>query len=165
MIAAASSPIHEQGTTSVTFTDIARAMEVTPPALYRYFADHHELLTDGYDDLGRAVAEARDAVPADDLAGRWLAAAQGYRQWATREPQQFALIFGLPVPGYVATQEGPDHRGGRARDGPARGDLRPRDAAWPAGRAPRRDALFVGQATLAAEAAGFPVPEPRPTAG
>lgn len=103
--------MHEQGTTNVTFTDIARAMGVTPPALYRYFADHHELLTalitDGYDDLGRAVAQARDAVGDDDLAGRWLAAAQAYRQWARREPQQFALIFGLPVPGYVATREGP----------------------------------------------------------
>ncbi len=103
--------MRETGTTDARFTDIARVMGMTPPALYRYFADHDELLTaliiDAYDDLGRSVAESRDSVPENDIGGRWLAAAEAYRQWARQEPQQFALIFGLPVPGYVAPQEGP----------------------------------------------------------
>ena len=103
--------MRETGTTDIHFTDIARVMGMTPPALYRYFADRDELLTalitDAYDDLGRTVAASRDAVPENDIGGRWLAAADAYRQWATREPQQFALIFGMPVPGYVAPQEGP----------------------------------------------------------
>ncbi|MGZ4592166.1 MAG: TetR/AcrR family transcriptional regulator [Actinomycetes bacterium] len=103
--------IREQGTTDVKFADIARAMEMTPPALYRYFADRDELftalITDAYDDLGRAVGRARDAVPETDIAGRWLAAATAYREWARREPQRFSLIFGAPVPGYVAPDEGP----------------------------------------------------------
>jgi AcrR family transcriptional regulator len=95
----------------VRFTDIARVMGMTPPALYRYFADRDELLTaliiDAYGDLGRTVARARDSVTEDDLAGRWVAAATAYRDWARSEPQQFALILGLPVPGYVAPEEGP----------------------------------------------------------
>ena len=103
--------MREQGTTEVRFTDIARVMGMTPPALYRYFADRDELLTalitDAYGDLGATVATARDSVPEDDLAGRWVAAATAYRDWARSEPQQFALILGLPVPGYVAPQEGP----------------------------------------------------------
>jgi AcrR family transcriptional regulator len=103
--------MHEQGTTDVRFTDIARVMGMTPPALYRYFADRDELLialiTDAYNDLGDAVAAARDAVDEEDIRGRWIAAAGAYRQWALREPQQFSLIFGLPVPGFVAPQEGP----------------------------------------------------------
>jgi AcrR family transcriptional regulator len=103
--------MREQHTTDVRFTDIARVMGMTPPALYRYFADRDELLTaliaDAYDDLGRTVAESRDRVPFDDIGGRWLAAAGAYRDWAKSEPQQFALIFGLPVPGYVAPDEGP----------------------------------------------------------
>lgn len=102
--------MHEQGTTNVRFTDIARAMGMTPPALYRYFADRDELLTvlitDGYNDLGEAVAAARGAVPAEDVAGQWVAGAQAYRQWAKREPQQFTLLFGLPVPGYAAPEDG-----------------------------------------------------------
>ena len=100
-----------QGTTDIRFTDIARAMGMTPPALYRYFGDRDELLTalitDAYGNLGQAIADARDAVPASDIGGRWVAAAQAYRQWARHEPQQFALILGLPVPGYSAPDDGP----------------------------------------------------------
>jgi AcrR family transcriptional regulator len=103
--------MRESGTIDVRFTDIARAMELTPPALYRYFADRDALLNvliaDAYTELGRRVALARDAVPVEDLGGRLLAVAQAYRQWARGEPQQFSLIFGLPVPGYVAPQDGP----------------------------------------------------------
>ncbi|PPK98073.1 AcrR family transcriptional regulator [Kineococcus xinjiangensis] len=103
--------MRESGTVDVRFSDIARAMEMTPPALYRYFADRDDLLSaliaDAFDDLARAVAQARDSVPADDLPARWVAAARGYRGWARREPQQFALIFGLPLPGYSAPEDGP----------------------------------------------------------
>jgi AcrR family transcriptional regulator len=103
--------MREHGTAEARFTDIARAMDMTPPALYRYFADRDELLSaliaDAYDDLGRCVAEARNKVPADDIGAGWLAAAQAYRQWACREPQQFTLILGLPLAGYVAPQSGP----------------------------------------------------------
>lgn len=103
--------MREQGTTDVRFTDIARSMGMTPPALYRYFADRDGLLTalitDAYVDLGKSIADERDAVPADDVARRWVAAATAYRDWAKREPQQFALILGLPVPGYVAPDDGP----------------------------------------------------------
>ncbi|GAB3847450.1 TetR/AcrR family transcriptional regulator [Dactylosporangium cerinum] len=103
--------MRETGTLDIRFADIARAMEMTPPALYRYFADRDELLSaliaDAYDDLARCVAEARDAVPAADIGARFLAIARSYRQWARQEPQQFALIFGLPVAGYVAPVDGP----------------------------------------------------------
>lgn len=103
--------MHEHGTTNVRFTDIAREMGMTPPALYRYFADRDELLSaliaDGFDELGRAVAQARDAAPPDDPLAQWLAGAQAYRRWAKREPQQFALILGLPVPGYTKPEQGP----------------------------------------------------------
>jgi AcrR family transcriptional regulator len=103
--------MRDHGSTGVRFTDIARAMDMTPPALYRYFADRDELISaliaDSYDALGRCVAEARDAVPPEDLVGRWSAISQAYRHWARREPARFALILGLPLPGYAAPEEGP----------------------------------------------------------
>ena len=103
--------MHEQGTVDVRFTDIARAMDMTPPALYRYFADRNELISaliaDAYDDLGRCLAEGRAAIPGDDVGAGFLALCQEYRSWARREPQQFTLILGLPVPGYVAPKAGP----------------------------------------------------------
>jgi AcrR family transcriptional regulator len=103
--------MREQHTTDVRFTDIARVMGMTPPALYRYFSDRDELLTalitDAYNDLGHQVAQSRDRAPASDIGGRWLAAAQAYRSWARQQPEQFSLILGMPVPGYSADEEGP----------------------------------------------------------
>jgi AcrR family transcriptional regulator len=103
--------MREQGTTDVRFTDIARVMGMTPPALYRYFADRDELLTelisDGYRSLGAFVAERREQASDHDIGARWMAAAGAYRDWARNEPQQFALLFGQPVPGYAAPDEGP----------------------------------------------------------
>ena len=99
----------ETGTTDLRFSDIAREMGMTAPALYRYFADSAELLTalivDAYDDLGEVVRSAREEVPDDDMWGRLLAVSQAYRVWAREEPQRFALILGMPVPGYCAPEE------------------------------------------------------------
>lgn len=103
--------MHERGTTDLRFADIARAMGMTAPALYRYFTDRDELITalivDAYNDLGATVARRREQVPRTDPGGRLLAVAQSYRDWASREPQQFALILGMPLPGYAAPAEGP----------------------------------------------------------
>src|SRR2546429_552988 len=103
--------MRESGTTDVRFADIARAMGLTAPALYRYFTDRDELLTamvvDSFDDLGADLAEARESVHADDLSGRLLAACRPDRRWARENPQRFALIFGMPVPGYAAPLDGP----------------------------------------------------------
>ena len=103
--------MREQGTTDVRFTDIARVMGLTPPALYRYYADRDELLTDmitdGYRDLAAALAVAVEAEEPPDPAAHLLLVAATYRSWALADPQRFALIFGLPVPGYAAPEEGP----------------------------------------------------------
>jgi AcrR family transcriptional regulator len=103
--------MREQGIVDVRFTDIAKEMGMTPPALYRYFADRDALLTEliaeAYRELGREVAEAREQHDPDDVWGRWVAVGTAYRSWARREPEQFALILGMPVPGYVAPEDGP----------------------------------------------------------
>lgn len=103
--------MREHHTTEIRFTDIAKAMGLTPPALYRYFDGQHELLTalitDAYDDLGQAVFDSLKDIDAGRLWDRWVAAGQAYRRWAREEPERFALILGMPVPGYVAEEEGP----------------------------------------------------------
>ena len=113
--------MREQGTTDVRFTDIARVMGMTAPALYRYFDDRDELLTalitDGYRSLGARISAALEPLPEDDIAGRWVAAASSYREWASAEPQQFALVLGMPVPGYCAPDEGPTTEAAKAAMG------------------------------------------------
>ena len=110
--------MREQGTTDIRFTDIARVMGLTAPALYRYFDDRDELLTaliaDGYGSLGARIGQVLAELPEEDVAARWVAAARAYRDWARSEPQQFALVLGMPVPGYVAPDEGPTTEAAKA---------------------------------------------------
>jgi AcrR family transcriptional regulator len=103
--------MREQRTTDIRFTDIAKHMGLTPPALYRYFDGRDELLTalitDSYDELGNHVRKSLEGIDEGALWHRWVAAGQAYRGWASRAPERFALILGMPVPGYVADEQGP----------------------------------------------------------
>ena len=86
------------------FSDIARDMGMTAPALYRYYADRDDLLSalmvDGFQEMSDALTAALDAAAPDDLAGRIRAAAVAYRDFAKADPSRFSLLFGLPNPGF-----------------------------------------------------------------
>jgi AcrR family transcriptional regulator len=88
---------------------IARELGMVSSALYRYFASRDDLLTaliiDAYNALGEATERAEAAVPRGDLAGRWMVAGHAIRDWAVAHPHEYALIYGSPVPGYVAPQD------------------------------------------------------------
>jgi len=94
------------GAPALSLRAIARDLGMASSALYRYFSSRDELLTrliiDAYDSLG-AAAEAREAaVSRNDLAGRFTAICVAVRAWALAHPNEYALIYGSPVPGYVA---------------------------------------------------------------
>jgi len=101
--------MREQGSTQIHFTDIARAMGMTAPALYRYFADRDDLLTalirDAYNDLAEIVTAAVAPIDPDDDWARLRAGMQAYRTWALTQPERFTLIFGLPIPGFVVDEQ------------------------------------------------------------
>ena len=75
-------------------------------ALYRYFKSRDELLTkliiDAYDSLGAATEVREATIDRNDLAGRFTAICDAVRAWALAHPNEYALIYGSPVPGYVA---------------------------------------------------------------
>ena len=75
-------------------------------AVYGYVASRDELLTrlivTAYDTLGNAAETQEVAVDREDLAGRWTAACGAVRGWALANPNEYALIYGTPVPGYIA---------------------------------------------------------------
>ncbi|HJW58643.1 MAG TPA: TetR/AcrR family transcriptional regulator [Actinomycetota bacterium] len=98
-----------EGTAGVTLRAIAREMGMTAPALYRYFASRDDLVTalviDAYDALADAMEAAVEAVRTEGRhADRLRAAFGAFRAWGLEHPTEFALIFGSPIPGYVAPE-------------------------------------------------------------
>jgi AcrR family transcriptional regulator len=98
----------EAGAAALSLRAVARELDMVSSAIYRYFPSRDDLLTaliiDTYDTIGevaeRADAKAADAGPLD----RWLAVCTALRRWAQRHVQEFALVFGTPVPGYRAPE-------------------------------------------------------------
>jgi AcrR family transcriptional regulator len=101
--------IAESGAPTLSLRAIARELGITAPAIYNYFPDRDALVTaliiDAYTSFGDAQLAARDSVPVDDLQGRLRATGRAYRQWALDASQRYQLIFGTPIPGYVAPFE------------------------------------------------------------
>jgi len=98
----------EQGPGALSLRGIAREMGIAPSALYRYFRNSSDLISalcvEAYDSVADALAAARDEPPKEDHPRRWFAMCLAYRQWSVRNPSEFALIFGTPVPGYEPSQ-------------------------------------------------------------
>lgn len=76
-------------------------------AIYRYFPSRDDLLTaliaESYGNLGDAVTDAVGDA-ARPLRQRFIDICSAVREWAKAHPQEWALIYGSPVPGYQAPQ-------------------------------------------------------------
>jgi AcrR family transcriptional regulator len=131
----------EQGATNLSLRAVARDLGFVSSAVYRYFASRDELLTalilDGYNALGAAAEAAQAAVERADLAGRFATICHAVRDWAKANPNEYALLYGTPVPGYHAPQDtiGPATRittllGAILVDGTAAGIIRTPPGEW-----------------------------------
>ena len=93
--------IAENGATSLSLGAIARAMGMTPPALYRYFENRNALVValilDAYNSLGEAMEKAVMDLPQGDCSGQFLALMRAYRQWAFEHPAEYAIMYGAPA--------------------------------------------------------------------
>ena len=103
----------DSGPEAVSLRAIAREMGMTAPGLYRYFASHTELVrhvsasifTELGDDIRQAIHAA--AVTAEQgpdqvtvhLTIKMVAACREFRRWALNHKPEFALLFGVPLPG------------------------------------------------------------------
>ncbi len=99
----------EYGAAALSLNAIAREMGLTTPALYRYFANRDalvtELIVEAFQSLGDAIEAADAAQTRDDYYGRFQTMAHAYRNWAVAHPQDYALIYGTPIPHYHAPRE------------------------------------------------------------
>lgn len=115
---AARQQLREVGAQGLTLSAVAREVGMSAPALYRYVDGIDGLITlliaQGYASLVGEVRSAVDAVPADDPGGRFVAMAMALRTWAVRDVAQYGLIFGTPLPGYAAPEDGPTTQGARS---------------------------------------------------
>ncbi len=96
--------VAELGAASLSLRAIAREMEITAPALYRYYKDRDALVTalliDAFDSFSNALEVARDTHEADDHVARFRAICRAYFEWAAADPQKYLFLFGTPIPGY-----------------------------------------------------------------
>ena len=99
----------EHGAASLSLRAIAREIGVTPGALYGYYASRDDLITamiaTAMTALAETMEQARDEAPEDEAA-RLTAVGWAYRDWATRHPAEFRLVFGDPIPNYQAPSGG-----------------------------------------------------------
>jgi len=107
--AAAGRQMAASGASSLSLRAISRELGMASSAIYRYFASRDELLTaliiDAYTDLADTIDAAVDAVSPDDHPARFTALALSLRGWAVAKPNEYALIYGSPVPGYAAPED------------------------------------------------------------
>jgi len=93
--------IAENGAANLSFGAIARAMGMTPPALYRYFKNRDALVmalvVDAYDSMAEAMEQADAAPPADDFPSRFFSIMRAYRRWALVHAEVYALMYNPPV--------------------------------------------------------------------
>lgn len=97
------------GAAALSLRAVARDLGMVSSAVYRYVPNRDALLTmliiDAYDGLGGAVETSEGAVARTDYLDRFLATCHAVRTWAIAHPQEYALIYGSPVPGYAAPED------------------------------------------------------------
>ncbi|MFV1992176.1 MAG: TetR/AcrR family transcriptional regulator, partial [Acidimicrobiales bacterium] len=101
--------IEQDGAAALSLRKVARNIGMSPAGIYRYYENRDalppDLIADAFVDLGQAVT---NSAGADGQApARLIAAAKGYRDWSFANRNRFSLIFGTPVPGYSAPEDGP----------------------------------------------------------
>jgi AcrR family transcriptional regulator len=113
----------KDGPEAVSLRAIAREMGMTAPGLYRYFGNYEELVrhltASIFTELGNDIHQAIEAAePPATAAGRsgfpatgpdgfmratltvkMVAACREFRRWALNHRGEFALLFGVPLPG------------------------------------------------------------------
>jgi AcrR family transcriptional regulator len=101
--------IAKDGAAALSLRAIAKQLDLTSPALYHYYPNRDALVNDLIEDafhlLASSVEQARDSLPPNEHAKRFLAIGSAYSDWAQSYPQRYLLIFGAPVPNYQPSMD------------------------------------------------------------
>lgn len=98
-----------EGTNGLSVRGIAKVLDLTPPAIYHYFASLDDLTTalivDSFNSLADSLEQAAGQSAANTDGEKLVDVLMAYRRWAVEHPIDFQLIYGNPIPGYVAPRE------------------------------------------------------------
>jgi AcrR family transcriptional regulator len=94
-----------EGAEHLSLRAVARDLDLSVSALYRYYRDREALLAalveEGFNDCAEAVEARKAAVARTPLSSvhrrRFRASAVAYRDWARANPSRFLLVFGGPL--------------------------------------------------------------------
>lgn len=97
------------GAAALSLRAVARDLGMVSSAIYRYVDSRDELLTrlvvEAYDDLADTVERSIETVAPQQHRERLHMIASSFRDWARTDPARYALLYGSPVPGFVAPPE------------------------------------------------------------
>lgn len=123
ILASARRAIAEGGAGALSMRAVARELGMVSSAIYRYFPTREAVITamvlESYahlaaelDGVGKLDAVDKfdavddlDAVGEEAAGERWRLLAARMRSWALASPHEFRLIYGTPIPGYVAPKD------------------------------------------------------------
>lgn len=109
ILQAAHRRLADDGAAALSLRAVARDLGMVSSAVYRYVPSRDALLTllivEAYEGLGAAVERAERSVDRADLPGRFATICRAVRTWALAHPNQYALVYGSPVPGYAAPDD------------------------------------------------------------
>jgi AcrR family transcriptional regulator len=101
-----------EGPEACSLRAIARKMGMTAPALYRYFDSREDLIKHVVADIFTEIAggihaavEAAGQASGGDMVAKLVAACGEFRSWSLGHKEEFALLFGTPLPGLEAVHD------------------------------------------------------------
>lgn len=99
----------EHGTAGLTIRSIAKQLEVSPPAIYHYFASQDDLITAlivyAYNSMADELEKVCQEFVEEGVGRQLIEVALMYRRWALIHPADFQLIYDSPIPGYCAPEK------------------------------------------------------------
>jgi AcrR family transcriptional regulator len=105
----AGAQVAEGGVAALSLNAIAKAMGMSGPAIYRYYASREDLLAavvaEGYGELARVVETAAEAVKRRSPDERLRRVVGAYSDWALANPYRYEMLFSVRPAGYSDPDE------------------------------------------------------------